>query len=261
MPQQSAERALGAAVAPGVALAGASGFSLEDFALDLRDRGYDVSVNSAITETDLVLVVVSGQDGPMPQTRVAIDALVGKVLPRVAIAVIDVDKQTDAELELLVVRETMELLAVYGIAPVDGDNVVRWPGPDITPALEVHLRRAARGYRPVRPTVPEASHAATVVVDNFAGVPMTDALRILTEEGLVGEVLPDPARGVVNECNPLVCEQAPQAGTVLPSGGTVGIVVPPPDKVDPDMAGCLLPELTPAQVQVRLAKIAAQPTP
>lgn len=251
------------AVAPELVLVGSPGFSFEDFGLELSDRGYNVAVNSGEIRptTDLVLVVVNGQDGPQPQTRDAIEALVGKVLPRVAIAITDVDKQPDAELEALVLLETVQLLAVYGIAPVDGDNVVRWPGSNVASTLEVHLRRGARDYRPVEPAVPQASSAATVVVGNFAGVPMTDALRILAEQGLRGEVLADIRHGVVSDCNPLVGNQVPASGGVLAYGGIVGLIVPPPDKVDPAMAGCLLPELTPAQIDARMAEVAAQPTP
>jgi beta-lactam-binding protein with PASTA domain len=64
----------------------------------------------------------------------------------------------------------------------------------------------------------------------------------------------------VNECNPLVMGQEPSAGTTLAPGGTVGLLVSPPDKIDPAMAGCLLPELTRAEIDARLAELAAQPS-
>lgn len=248
---------------PELMLVGSPGFSFDDFALDLRDHGYEVAVNSGEIRptTDLVLVVVNVQDGPMPQTRAAVEALVGDVLPRVAIAITDVDKQPDAEIEELVVLETVELLAEYGIVP-DDDNIVRWPGAAVAATLDVHLRRSARDYRPAAPTTAaQVNPAATVVIDNFAGVPMTEALRILADEGLTGEVLADPDFGVVNDCNPLVGGQVPATGTVLAAGGIVGLIVSPPDKIDPAMAGCLLPELTRAQIDARKAEIAAQSAP
>lgn len=196
----------------------------------------------------------------MPQTREAVASLAGSVVPRVAIALIDVDKQPDPEIETLVVLETVQLLAHYGIAPVDDDSIVRSPGADIAATIAVHLRRAPRDYRPAAPTEP-AAPTGPVKVDNFAGVPMTDALEILAAAGLVGEVLADPDFGVVSECDPLVMEQEPPAGTMLAPGGVVALLVSPPDKVDPTMAGCLLPELTRAEVDARRAAIAGQPTP
>lgn len=241
-------------------LIGAQDLRLEDFALDLQDLGYTVSYDGAVSpETDLVLVVVNAGDGPMPQTRDAVASLAGSVIPRVAIALTDVEKPPDPELEALIVRETMELLAGYGIAPVDDGNIVRSPGADIASTIDVHLRRTPRDFRPALPTEPPAP-TGPVGVDNFAGVPMTDALEILAAEGLVGEVLADPDFGVVSECNPLVQDQEPSPGTTLALGGVVGLLVPPPDKVDQAMAGCLLPERTRAEIDARRAEIAAQPS-
>ena len=235
-------------------LVGASGFKSEDFALGLRDLGYNVSMNSGVKQTtDLALIVIDGQNGPMMATRKAIDALVGQTLPRIAITITGVDK-LDPEIESLELQETLELLASYGITFVDIQNVVRWPGTDVVRALQVHLRRSLQNHEPTMPA------PSTVVVANFNGVPMTDALSILADEGLVGEVLGEPQDGVVNDCNLLVHRQAPAPGTVLAAGGTVGLVVMPPDKLDPGMAGCLLPELTPEQFAGRLAEISAQPT-
>lgn len=249
------------AAAPELVLVGAAGFNFDHFALDLRDLGYNVSMNSGVKQTtDLVLVVIDGQDGPMVATRNALDALVGQKIPRIAIAVTGVDKQIDSEIESLELQETWELLASYGITPVDVHNVVRWPGTDIVPALQMHLRRALQNHEPIKPTLPQETYATTAFVANFEGVPMTDALSMLAEEGLIGEVLGEPQDGVVNDCNPLVNRQTPAPGTVLAAGGTVGLIVTPPDKVDPTMAGCLLPELTPEQFAGRLAEISAQPT-
>jgi hypothetical protein len=241
-------------------LIGVPSFSFEDLALDLEDLGYEVSVVTAVSsDTDLLLVVINAQDGPMPQTREAVEALAGSVVPRVAIALVDVDKQTDPEIETLVVRETVEMLARYEITPVDSESIVRSPGSDIASVIAAHLRRAPRDHRPVIPAEP-APPTGPVGVDNFAGVPMTAALEIIASQGLVGEVLADPDFGVVNECNPLVMGQEPSAGTTLAPGGTVGLLVSPPDKIDPAMAGCLLPELTRAEIDARLAELAAQPS-
>jgi len=241
-------------------LIGASSFSFEDFALDLEDLGYQVSGDAAVSpETDLVVLVVNAQDGPMPQTREAVEALAGSVVPRVAIALVDVDMQTDPEIETLVVRESVELLARYGIAPVDGQNIVRSPETDIGSVIDVHLRRAPRDYRPVIPSEPPPP-TGPVQVDNFAGVPMTYALEILASEGLVGEVMADPDFGVVSECDPVVMGQEPSPGMTLAPGGTVGLLVSAPDRVDPAMAGCLLPELARAEIDARLGELAAQPS-
>lgn len=247
--------------APQLELIGVQGFSFEDFALDLQDLGYEVSSDGAVSpQTDLLLVVVNAQDGPMPQTRDAVAALAGSVIPRAAIALIDVDKQPDPEIEDLVVLETVELLTRFGIAPIDASNIVRAPGPDIATTIDLHLRRAPRDYRPAAPSEPPAP-TGPVRVDNFAGVPMGDALELLDAAGLVGEVLADPDFGVVSECDPLVQDQEPAPGVMLAPGGVVGLLVPAPDKVDPTMAGCLLPELTRAEVDARRAEIAAQPSP
>ena len=241
-------------------LIGVPSFSFEDFALGLADMGYEVPDAAAVSsETDLLLVVVNAQDGVMPQTREAVEALAGSVVPRVAIALIDVDKQTDAEIETLIVLETVDLLARYGIAPVDSENILRSPGSDIASVIGVHLRRAPRDYRPVIPAEPSAP-TGPVRVDNFAGVPMTAAMEILAAEGLVAEVLADPALGLVNDCDPLVMGQEPSPGTMLAPGGAVGLVVSAPDRLDPAMAGCLLPELTPAEIDARLTELAAQPS-
>ena len=180
-------------------LIGAPSFSFEDFALDVEDLGYEVSGDTAVSsDTDLVLVVVDVQDGPMPQTREAVEALAGSVVPRLAIALVDVDKQTDPEIETLVVGETIEMLAWYGLTPVDSENIVRSPASEIA----LHLRRPPRDYRPVIPAEP-VPPTGPVSVDNFAGVPMADALAILASEGLAGQVLADPDFGVVSECDPL----------------------------------------------------------
>ncbi|WP_243077349.1 PASTA domain-containing protein [Microbacterium sp. SS28] len=264
-PQQSSAGGAAGGASEGevdaeLVLLGNPGFAFEDFALDLEDLGYDVSDEAAVSsDTDLVLVVVNAQDGPMPQTREAVEALAGSTVPRVAIALVDVDKQTDAEIETLVVRETVELLARYGIAPVDSGNIVRSPGTDIASVLETHLRRAPRDYHPALPADPPPL-VGPVMVDNFAGVPMSDALEILAAQGLVGEVLADPDFGVVSECDPLVMDQEPVSGTMLPLGGTVGLLVSAPDKVDPAMVGCLLPEMTRGQIDARRAELAAQPS-
>ena len=257
----SEETADGTTDAAELQLIGTPGFSFDDFALDLQDLGYEVSDDGAASETtDLLLVVVNAQDGPMPQTREAIEALAGSVIPRVAIALTDVDKQTDPEIEQLVVLETVELLTRYGITPVDDDNIVRWPGTEVESTIALHLRRPPRDYVPAIPTAPPAP-TGPATVDNFAGVPMSDALEILGAQGLIGEVLADPDFGVVNECDPLVMDQEPSAGTTLNVGGIVGLLVSAPDKVDPAMAGCLLPELTRGQVDARRAELAAQPSP
>jgi len=259
--QPTAGLASGSEAAPALVLIGAPGFSFEDFALDLGDLDYDVSDDAAVSsDTDLLLVVVNAQDGPMPQTREAVEALAGSTVPRVAIALVDVDKQTDPEIETLIVRETVELLSRYGIDPVDSGNIVRSPGSDIASAVDMHLRRAARDYRPAVLADPPPP-GVPVRVDNLAGVPMTDALEILDAAGFVGEVLADPDFGVVNECDPVVIEQEPSPGTLLPLGGTVGLLVSAPDKVDPAMAGCLLPEMTRAEIDARRAELAAQPSP
>lgn len=242
-----------------LALIGVRDFSFDDLARDLEDLGYDVAADGAVAATtDLLVVVVNGLDGPMPQTREAVAALDGAVIPRVAIAITDVDEQTDDEIELLIAQETIELLTGYGIAPVDDENVIRWPGPDVGSTVERHLRRDLRDYTVTAPTTPPVPSESEV--GHLAGVPMSDALEILAGQGLVGEVLADPDFGVVSECDPRVMEQAPAAGTVLPAGGVVGILVSPPDAVDPAMAGCLLPELTRAQIDARVAELDAQPT-
>lgn len=240
-------------------LIGAPSFSFEDFGLELEDLGYTVSDEPAVSpETDLLLVVVNAQDGPMPQTLAAVEGLVGSVVPRVAIALIDVDKQTDPELEALVVRETSELLTRYGITPVDTASIVRSPGADVDEVITVHLRRAPRDYRPTLPSAAPAPGPASV--DNFAGVPMTDALELLAAQGLTGEVMADPDFGVVSDCDLLVMGQSPAPGTVLPAGGVVGLLVSPPDAVDPAMAGCLLPARTRGEIDARVAELAAQPS-
>ncbi|WP_309065921.1 hypothetical protein [Microbacterium sp.] len=242
-------------------LIGMRGFAMEDLGLDLEDLGYNVAdAGEGVTSTtDLVLVVVSGVDGPLPPTREAVAGLAGSVVPRVAVAVTDVDEQDDPEIITFVVRETVELLASYGIAPVDAENPVLSPSGDIRATIDRHLRRAPRDYRPMAPEPPSPPEGPAMV-DNLAGVPMNDALSILTEKGLVGEVLADPDLGVVSDCNPPVQGQAPAAGTTLPVGSIVGLLVPPPDRADPAMAGCLLPERTRAQIDERLAAIDAQPT-
>ncbi|MEU1973425.1 hypothetical protein ABZ477_17355 [Microbacterium sp. NPDC019599] len=134
-------------------LIGMHGFAFEDFALDLRDAGYQVSDDGVLSPTtDLVLLVVNAQDGPMVPTREAVAALAGSIVPRAAIALVDVDEQTDPELEALVVQESLMLLAEYGITPVDRGNVVRSPGTDIASTIEVHLRRAPKDYPVQQPS-------------------------------------------------------------------------------------------------------------
>lgn len=245
-----------------IELAGMPGFSFEDFGLDLEDLGYDVSADGVISPTtDLLLVVVSLPNGPMRQTREAIQSLAGSVIPRVAIALTDVDKvDPDPEIEALVVREVVDLLEEHGLAPVDYENLVRWPGREIESTVELHLRRAPRDYHLEVPVDSEPpSPEGPVEVSSFSGVPLADALRMLEVEGLVGEVIADPALGSVSHCDPLVQDQVPSSGVMLDPGGTVGLIVPPPDNLDPELAACLLPELSRIEIDARRAELSAQP--
>ncbi|HMR48385.1 MAG TPA: PASTA domain-containing protein [Arachnia sp.] len=242
-------------------LLGIPTFTFEDFTLDLEELGYAVATNTddVPPETDLVLVVVDARDGLMRKTVDALEALEGETLPRVAVALIAENELDDNEIETLILREVVEVLATHDVTPIDADNVVHSPGDDLTAALQVHLRRPPRNYVPIVPIITPPTFPATVRVEHFAGVPLNDALKLLAEQGLVGEAIADPDIGVVSECDPGVFDQVPAAGTVLPSGGVVGLIVHAPDRVDPQMAGCLLPEFTRAEVDARIAEIDAQP--
>lgn len=263
-PEPSASN--GSAAAPGgggpiddeLVLIGIQDFAFDDLMVELRGQGYGVGAGAdAITsDTDLVVLVVNGRDGPMPATREAIADLVGTTVPRMAIAITEADEQTDAEIHELIAAEASELLASFGISPVDSEYVILFPGEEIASVVDRHLSRPPRNYVPSVP--PELPPPATAEVRNFAGVPMTDALQELAEVGLVGEVMADPSFGVVSDCDPLVMDQAPAAGTVLPAGGVVVVLVSAPDSVDPAMAGCLLPELSREEIDARIAALEAQ---
>jgi hypothetical protein len=240
---------------PSIELIGTPGFGFEDFALDLADLGYTVSDDAVLSgATDLVIVAVDFADGPMRQMRDAIRSLAGSVVPRVAIALIDVPSEPDPEIEALIVLETVELLRDHGLAPVDTESIIRSPASDITSVIDRHLRRAPRNYEVTMPdAAPPAEPDSAVPVDSVLGVPLTLAVETIAARGLVAEVMADPEYGTANDCDPQVFEQFPEPGVVLERGSIVGLVVPPPDTPE-----CLVPALTRAAIDARRAELSAQ---
>lgn len=95
---------------------------------------------------ELVAVVVSCLDGPMPATRASIAGLAGKVLPRAAIAITKADLVDDPEIQALVEAETRELLATLGVEPLDADQVIKSPTQDIAAQVGLLLSAPTRNY-------------------------------------------------------------------------------------------------------------------
>jgi hypothetical protein len=102
-------------------------------------------------DTELVVTAVSCRDGPMPATRESVLALDGRVLPRVAVVITDVDEVADAEIQDLVRIETLEVLANVGIEPVGADQVIKTPGQDVAAEIGRILITPKRNYRVAAP--------------------------------------------------------------------------------------------------------------
>jgi hypothetical protein len=101
--------------------------------------------------TELVAVVVSCLDGPMPGTRTSVLALAGKVVARAAIVITKVDLVDDPEIQTLVEAETRELLARLGLEPLDGDQVMKSPTQDVAAQTDRLLSTPKRNYHLVSP--------------------------------------------------------------------------------------------------------------
>ena len=110
------------------------------------------------------------------------------------------DLQPDAELQQLVIIETRELLAGYGIADPEVP-VVQSDDPGFVPAVAAILDGEPAGYTVAAPP-PPAEGADQVVPASMLGVPYPDAIDILTADGFQPTVVVDPAAGVVSECYP-----------------------------------------------------------
>jgi hypothetical protein len=106
-----------------------------------------IGPESLADNTELVAVVVSCLDGPMPATRTSVLALGGKVLARAAIVITNVDLVQDPEIQALVEAETRELLALSGITPLDADQVIKTPTQDVATELGRLLGSPKRNYR------------------------------------------------------------------------------------------------------------------
>ena len=106
-----------------------------------------VGPESFSDDAELVAVVVSCLDGPMPGTRTSVLALGGKVLVRAAIVITKVDLVDDPEIQALVEAETRELLSLSGIAPMDADQVIKTPTQDVAAQIEMLLGTPKRNYR------------------------------------------------------------------------------------------------------------------
>ena len=107
---------------------------------------------ATITDTtELVVTVVSCTDGPMPATRSAILGLAGHVLARAAVAITKVDLVIDQEIQALVQAETLELLALSGITPLDPDQVIKSPTQNVAAEIKRILSTPPRNYHVVAP--------------------------------------------------------------------------------------------------------------
>ena len=107
---------------------------------------------ATITDTtELVVTVVSCTDGPMPGTRSSILGLAGHVLARAAVVITKVDLVSDQEIQALVQAETLELLALSGITPLDADQVIKSPTQDVAAETKRILSTPPRNYHVVAP--------------------------------------------------------------------------------------------------------------
>jgi hypothetical protein len=79
----------------------------------LAANGLTSRVNGAFLLGGTALFTVSAVNGPMPQTRAALDALAGDDASRAAIVLTEAAQVNDPELEALAVLEMRELLALY----------------------------------------------------------------------------------------------------------------------------------------------------
>ncbi len=225
-----------------IALIGQFEYAQEAAAWRLVDGGiYDIDVGTegVGSSTDLVLVTVSALDGPMPSMRAALDSLDGANVPRAAIVLTATNLQPDAELQQLVIMETRELLASYGIADPEVP-VVQSDDPGFVPAVAAILDGDPAGYTVAAPPPPEPG-AEQVVPDYLVGVPYPDAVRILTDDGFQPTVVVDPTAGIVSECFPGVVGQYPDLGTAVDPGSTIVLAVWKPDPFLND-ATCSLTE-------------------
>jgi hypothetical protein len=225
-----------------IALIGQFEYAQEAAAWRLVDGGiYDIDVGTegVGSSTDLVLVTVSALDGPMPSIRAALGSLDGANVPRVAIVLTATNLQADAELQQLVIMETRELLASYGIADPEVP-VVQSDDPGFVPAVAALLDGDPAGYTVAAPPPPEPG-AEQVVPDYLVGVPYPDAVRILTDAGFQPTVVVDPTAGIVSECFPGVVGQYPGLGTAVDPGSTIVLAVWKPDPFLND-ATCSLTE-------------------
>ena len=105
-----------------------------------------VGPESFSDDAELVAVVVSCLDGPMPGTRQSVLALGGKILARAAIVITKVELVQDPEIQALVEAETRELLALSGITPMDADQVIKTPTQDVAAQIELLLGTPKRNY-------------------------------------------------------------------------------------------------------------------
>jgi IPT/TIG domain len=101
--------------------------------------------------TELVATVVSCTVGPMPATRSSILGLAGHVLARAAIVITKVDLVIDQEIQALVQAETLELLALPGITPLDADQVIKSPTQNVAAEIKRILSTPPRNYHVVAP--------------------------------------------------------------------------------------------------------------
>lgn len=140
-----------------IVLVGHLQHSLPSLARYLHDSaGYNVSVNTKVSPADLVLIVVSAVDGPMPQTRQAIERMDGQTAAHAAILLTRTDQMDDPELQQLVLLEIREMLTLFiGYEQAEALPVLLSPNPGLIPDLRALL---ARPEAPVEFALPAADH-------------------------------------------------------------------------------------------------------
>jgi hypothetical protein len=127
-------------VLPELVLLGDPSLHLGLAAKTIQDSGeFRVRVNADVDSADLVLVVIHGPDGPMPQVLDEIRRRNGQTLARVAILITDADLP-DSDLLALVVLESREVLGrLLGEELTNRVEVLKMPDPDLISKLKALL--------------------------------------------------------------------------------------------------------------------------
>jgi translation elongation factor EF-Tu-like GTPase len=85
---------------------------------------------------DALVIVVSAADGPMPATREVIEAIAGTETGALAILLTATEQNEDAELQALVLMETIDLMRRNDLPADDSTPVLR----DTDPNLQLTLK-------------------------------------------------------------------------------------------------------------------------